>query len=635
MKRAAMDDDSAECYFNNFCTQAFNKNHDLDCLSTETENSNKDLLNSNGNNPYPNQTCDKNNIPISIRCSTVNFQTEVDNEVAVTGITSTSPDKPMTNNRIVTPHSKVRKKHQFSSAKDHKCYVVLLTKRRANKNKQQRIDMITNIINTRSESYIPPSMVYSSQFLHWRCKTTAFAEKPRAWSMEQLAESICDLDVILKNAMNSFDSFVEKPEPVINAFLQFMSEITKEAEIMIDENMHSSRVKIGKQKGQDRIQDNLDMTTITNDSFDVSNCAYCKHRFVVPIGLEVGEITSHNTKVAKEHNAKMRKWTNTPVKKKGVKPRPNKSISQQLACICTKMNCLDKINGSGCFKCEIACTNAIEQNSDIRPFFDLNFECKCKICICECEVVYFRHEAKKLARQRQIDDEKKNETLSQPKLETFCGFTKSLTNLTQSKIYEGNDAEEAMALTAVDLSKSVSLSENTTLRNVLQKDIGPLQASADGRSAAQIRTAKRQRRKENIDKLTAAQPLDNCHYFRAIKSTQEDKKEIESPIGKNDNHRWNRNRLYESNKCDDTENAVVSATSVLTIEAIKDSRAESLRKKVIKRLIDVNSPKNESKKMLFKMLVKNEENTRMIIDMAIDMGSSVEDTKKMLINNCI
>jgi len=652
MKRAAMDDDSAERYFNNFCTQAPNSNLDLDCLSTETENSENDPSNPNGHSSIPIQTCDKNNIPISIQCSTVNFQSDADNQLAVTGLTATSPDQTLKNNRIVTPLSKDRKRNDlitsatnptilshissanYATAKQHKCYEVLLTKRRANKNKQQRMDMMTNIINTRSESYIPPSMVFSTQFLHWHCKTTAFAEKPRAWSMEQLAETICDFDKILGQATNCFDSFNSKPEHVIQVFQQFMDAITKEAEIMKDELMHSSRAKIGKQKGQNRVQDNLDMTTITNESFDVSNCAYCKHRFIVPIGLQVPEITRHNTKVSKDHCIKMRKWNNTPVKKRGVKPRPEKSLTQQLACICTKMNCLDKVNGSGCFKCESACTNAIEQNSDIRPYFDANFECKCKICICECEVVYFRHEAKKLARQRQIDDEKNNEALVQPKLENFIGFTKSLANLTKEKLYEVGDPEEAMALTAIDLSRSTTLSENTTLRNELQKDIGPLQTSADGRSAAQIRAAKRQRRKANIDKITAAQPLDNRHYFRTIKSSDSIKKEIESPIGKNNNSRWNRNRLYEV-KSEDPDNAVVSASSVLTIEANKENQAESLRKKVIKRLIDVNSPKNENKKLLFKMLVKNEENTKMVIEMAIDMGSSVEDTKIMLFNNCI
>ena len=77
------------------------------------------------------------------------------------------------------------------------------------------------------------------------------------------------------------------------------------------------------------------------------------------------------------------------------------------------------------------------------------------------------------------------DTLCQTKLETFTGFTKLLSKLTQSKIYDGHGVEESMTLTAIDLSKSVTLSENTTLRNVLQKDIGPLQACApDGRSAA-------------------------------------------------------------------------------------------------------------------------------------------------------
>ena len=138
--------------------------------------------------------------------------------------------------------------------------------------------------------------------------------------------------------------------------------------------------------------------------------------------------------------------------------------------------------------------------------------------------------------------------------------------------------------------------------------------------------------------------MDKLHYFRTIQSSNP-KKEIESPIGKNDNSRWNRNRLYQTKSEDTQDNHNLVSTvlassacntdSVLTIEAIKDSPADSLRKKVIQRLIGVNSPKNENKKKLFNMLVKNEDNTKVIIDMALDMGSSVEDTKKMLINNCI
>lgn len=83
-------------------------------------------------------------------------------------------------------------------------------------------------------------------------------------------------------------------------------------------------------------------------------------------------------------------------------------MTQHLACVCVKMNCLDKKNGSGCFKCEIAYENAIEQGSDVRPYFNANFECTCHICRCECSVIYYRHEANRLARQRKVDKEKAN-----------------------------------------------------------------------------------------------------------------------------------------------------------------------------------------------------------------------------------
>ena len=66
MKRAVIEDESADCYLDNFCTQAPHNNHYLDCVSTDTENSD-----SNGHNHSPNQTCDKNNFPMSIHCSTV------------------------------------------------------------------------------------------------------------------------------------------------------------------------------------------------------------------------------------------------------------------------------------------------------------------------------------------------------------------------------------------------------------------------------------------------------------------------------------------------------------------------------------------------------------------------------------
>ena len=202
-----MDDDNADPCLNNISTDAPPNTYEIDCLSTETENSENESLKSNGRTSNPIPTCVSKKIPITINCSTVNFQSDVDNQLAVATITASSPEPNVTNNRIVTPSTNEKKRGELplldtdnttshSSAKAHRCYDVLLTKRKAVKIKQFRIDMMTNIISLPSQSYIPPSMVFTPQFLHWHCKTSAFAEKPRAWSMEQLADSICEFDTI-------------------------------------------------------------------------------------------------------------------------------------------------------------------------------------------------------------------------------------------------------------------------------------------------------------------------------------------------------------------------------------------------------------------------------------------------------
>ena len=160
-----------------------------------------------------------------------------------------------------------------------------------------------------------------------------------------------------------------KYPPAITLFQSFMIDYFKEAEILQNENTLSSRIKLGAQKGQSRLQDNVDLTAITDKSFDIDNCAYCKHRFVIPIGMDINDLTRFNNKVQKQHLDKMIVWNNIASKKRGPKPRPNKSVSQHLAYLCCKMNCLERRDGSGCMKCESACSHAIEQGSDVRSFF--------------------------------------------------------------------------------------------------------------------------------------------------------------------------------------------------------------------------------------------------------------------------
>ena len=187
------------------------------------------------------------------------------------------------------------------------------------------------------------------------------------------------------------------------------------------------------------------LTKLNKKSFDMDNYAYCERRFIILIGFDIQDITRYNRNIVKWHTDKMKELSDTLTHKKDTKPRPAKSLRKHLACMCYKMNCLDNTSELGCFKWKIACTNAIEQVSDVCPFFNYNVDCQCHICKCECSVAYFWHEAKKLSRQKQLDKDKGGNMLSQPKLNSFFWVYESIGKNDEKKTWQyqwywrGND----------------------------------------------------------------------------------------------------------------------------------------------------------------------------------------------------
>ena len=86
------------------------------------------------------------------------------------------------------------------------------------------------------------------EFHHWHCFTSAFSQKPRRWSQKKLAESICQFDKIMERANNAVDKLRLRSPPPITKLLAYMIEVHQEAEIMLNESLQSSRVKLGGQK---------------------------------------------------------------------------------------------------------------------------------------------------------------------------------------------------------------------------------------------------------------------------------------------------------------------------------------------------------------------------------------------------
>ena len=73
--------------------------------------------------------------------------------------------------------------------------------------------------------------------------------------------------------------------------------------------------------------------------------------------------------------------------------------------------------------------------------------------------------------------------------------------------------KDALALTSHDLSASTTLTHNVPLRNTVQKNVGELQDTLNGLSAAQLRRKQVKRRKMDKSKLMAALPITSSNEF--------------------------------------------------------------------------------------------------------------------------
>ena len=214
--------------------------------------------------------------------------------------------------------------------------------------------------------------------------------------------------------------------------------------------------------------------------------------------------------------------------------------------------------------------------------------------------------------------------------------------MTNSRLAEVESTDDAMAIIACDLSSSKTLSGNVALRNTLQKCVGSLVTKTkEGYSAAQLRAQKVKRRKVNRDRAMAALPIITQDSFDESEHALTITSNAATPVGTNNNSRWFRNGLEHQTKIEDATNAstitsssVACLKSVISCDTERKSAVDLLRKKLMKRLIDVSSPTSEMKQNLFRKLIANEANTRTVIEMAIEMESSIDDTKMMLMNNC-
>ena len=285
----------------------------------------------------------------------------------------------------------------------HPCYVILNGGRRKElKNMEYRIYLIGGILRLHPSAFLPSLYKDDIAVKSWYKKYKPYLKHPSKWLRGIMAQAICEFDIILETASGLIalteDAINDQPE-VIKEFYAYINEVRTIAAIVENEPTPKQK-RIGSQSGGKRVQDSLNMKEITREQLDLSKCANCKHNFVLPIGISQVEIHVHNENVKKTYRNKMYDYNTKSKSRRGcTKPKMGRLLTRRLACLCSRMNCLNRSDGIGCMKCEWVCIRFRKANKTSRPYFNDNGDCTCPICSCNCSVVYFRSEEKSWQRK--------------------------------------------------------------------------------------------------------------------------------------------------------------------------------------------------------------------------------------------
>ena len=98
-----------------------------------------------------------------------------------------------------------------------------------------------------------------------------------------LATALCEFDMILRRNAKVIPMDMEEFPAPIQYYRMYMEEL-KTAVDLDKKELKKATEKIGKQKGFMRSQDNIDLSKLSIESFDVGLCssAHCRHRCLLP-----------------------------------------------------------------------------------------------------------------------------------------------------------------------------------------------------------------------------------------------------------------------------------------------------------------------------------------------------------------
>ena len=211
-------------------------------------------------------------------------------------------------------------------------------------------------------------------------------------------------------------------------------------------------------------------------------------------------------------------------------------------------------------------------------------------------------------------------------MDAFYQFTKKMVDsnneLYEEQYEEVEDVKEeectnnAMGMVAVKMMVDETIQNDNIMRYGLQKRVGDLETtSSNGES---IQTLLKKQTKMSFAKIKKTAHLSPERKRGAFDAEQ---CSVITPAPRSKDSRWYRSDL-------EMETKVNPNFSI-------DKKMNDLESKVMRRLIDVISPTSPQKQQAFQKMVNKDTTVSAFSKVAVQMNATVDDTKNMVLNNCI
>jgi hypothetical protein len=344
---------------------------------------------------------------------------------------------PMTNEAItVNATANATALISMESASEHPMLAVLKTKKRTLKKLPERVILVEDLITDEIKSFLIETCV-ENDFINevnkwWETYSPLKRVNKNKWSLPLNAKAMCEIDALLTHLFSSCaisDSVIPK---AVQDFRDYMAGPVVVVKALIDADAVSktggggrSKKRYGEQKSSKIAQDEVDVAKLTRDDYKTLPCPVCNHEFVYAL-TSSEEIKRKNDKMDEDYQKAKAEWNKQTASRRGNKPKPAKSDSNTLACMCVRINCHHRPTGVGCLDCKTACDNAKRinygRNPTKRPLTDENFRCTCDICQCKCTALWKENDTAKLAAQTLLEHENRS-TIAPQEEDGKCKYT--------------------------------------------------------------------------------------------------------------------------------------------------------------------------------------------------------------------